>query len=107
MFKINVHKIEEHTFILNLEGDLTVQTSLEFHKAITPILQRQPKAISINLSNVDTIDEAGIVILMNDLMDHSGRGIYFYVIGLPEKVKAYYKSCLENIENPFLSNTTH
>ncbi|OIP66150.1 MAG: hypothetical protein COT35_06655 [Nitrospirae bacterium CG08_land_8_20_14_0_20_52_24] len=107
MFKINVHKIEEHTFILNLEGDLTVQTSVEFHNAITPILQREPKAISINLSNVAAMDEAGIVILMNDLMDHSGRGIYFYLIGLPEKIKVYYQACLQNFENPYFSNTTH
>lgn len=107
MFKINVHKIEEHTFILNLEGDLTIQTSREFHRAITPILNRQPRAVSINLSNVDTIDEAGMVMLMNDLVDNSGQGIYFYLIGLPEKIKAYYQFCLEDIKNPFYSNTTH
>ncbi len=107
MFKIDVRKIEDHTFILNVKGEFTGVTSAEFQKTLAPIIQRHPSAVSINLSQVDTMDESGIVMLMNSLMGYSGRGTYFYVIGLPEKVRAYYQARAQNMGHPFSSATVH
>ena len=107
MFKINVHKVENHTFILNLEGQLTGTSSAEFHKALMPILQQRPKAISVNLSNVNTIDEAGISMLMNGLIGSPNQGTYFYLIGLPNNVKEYYKARSKMLGSTYFSEHTH
>ncbi len=106
-FKINIHKLENNIFIINLEGQLTADSSLKFHKALVPILQKSPKAVSINVSDVDTIDEAGIAMLMNGLMGSSSQGIYLYLVGLPEKVQEYYHARLEEFGHSFFSTTTH
>ena len=107
MFKINVHKLKDDAFILNLHGHLTADHSVTFHKALIPILQKRPKAVSINLSDVDTIDDAGIAMLMNSLMGISQYGTYFYLIGLPCKIKEYYQALSEDFGHPYFSNTTH
>ena len=107
IFKINVSRIEDHTFILYLEGELTAASSLAFHKTLIPIMKKRPKAISINLSNLDTIDEAGINLLMNGFMGTTNQGTYFYLIGLPNKVKEYYRSRSDGLGHSYLSMSTH
>jgi anti-anti-sigma factor len=106
-FKINIHKLENNIFILDLEGQFTDDSSQKFHNALIPILQKSPKAVSINLSNIDTIDEAGIAMLMNGLMGSSNQGTYLYLVGLPDKVKEYYDARLEDFGHPFFSTTLH
>lgn len=107
MFKINVSRVEDHTFILNLEGELTADASIAFHKALVPILDKHPKAVSINLSRIDSIDEAGFAMLMGGLQGTPGQGIYFYLIGLPATVKEYYRARSEDLAYPYFSITTH
>ncbi len=107
MFKINVSRIEDHTFILYLKGELTAATSLVFHQALIPIMKKRPKAISINLSNLDSIDEAGISLLMNGVMGTTQQGTYFYLIGLPNKVKEYYRSRSAEMGHSYFSMNTH
>ncbi len=107
MFRINVHKVQECTFILHLEGELTGFNSLELQKVLHPILRKQPKAVSINLSRVNSIDRAGIAMLMSGLVGLSNRGTYFYLVGLSKQVKDYYVATSRGMGHPLFSETTH
>ncbi len=107
MFRINVHKVQECTFILHLEGHLTGVSSLELQRVLHPILRKQPKAISINLSRVNSIDRAGIAMLMSGLVGLSNRGTYFYLVGLSKQVKDYYVASSRDMAHPLFSETTH
>lgn len=107
MFKINVHRVGNHTFIVCLRGQLTAAASREVQRALLPILKKDPKAVSINLDDVDTMDEAGIALIMNGLTGIWNRGTYFYVVGLPKKIRDYYQACSEEMGHPFSSRTTH
>ncbi len=107
MFKVNISRMADHTFILDLEGPLTATTSVAFQKILLPIMSKRPKAVSVNLSNVKSIDEAGIAMVMNGLLGAPNHGTYFYVVGLPKKVKDYYQVCTRVMGHPFSSRTTH
>jgi anti-anti-sigma factor len=107
MLKVNVHNVDNHTFILNLEGHLTADSTAQFHNAFLPILRKRPKAISINLSNLNSIDEAGIAILMNGLMGTADQGTYLYLVGLSDKVKKYYKARCALMGHSSVSTRTH
>jgi len=107
MFKVNISRVADHTFILDLEGQLTATTSVTFQKILLPIMSKRPKAVSINLSNVKSMDEAGIAMVMNGLLGTPNHGTYFYVVGLPKKVKDYYQVCSRVVGHPLSSRTTH
>jgi anti-anti-sigma factor len=107
MFRINVHKVQECTFILHLEGQLTGTSSLELQRVLHPILRKRPKAVSINLSRLNSIDRAGIAMLMSGLVGLSNRGTYFYLVGLSKKIKDYYFASSRDMGHPLFSETTH
>ena len=107
MFRIHVRRVEEHTFILHLKGELTASSSLALHRTLDPILERRPRAVSINLSDVETMDEAGLSTVMNGIMAAPSQGTYFYLIGLPEKVEEVYRLRSQQGGPGLVSGRTH
>lgn len=107
MFKINVYKVENHTFIVNLEGHLTVDALPQVQETLVPIMKRQPRTVSINLAKVVAMDESVIAMVMNGLAGTWSGQTSCYVVGVAKKISDYYRACSEEMGHPFSSKTTH
>lgn len=107
MFKIDVHKVENHTFIVNLKGHLTVDALSRVQRALVPIMKCQPRTVSINLADVEAMDESVIAMIMNGLAGFWSGQTSCYVVGVAKKISDYYQACSEEMGHPFSSRTTH
>lgn len=85
MIDIN-SEIEGAYFIIRISGDVDASSSIHLDNAIADAIDKQPKYILIDCSDLNYISSAGLGVFMSYLQEFEAKDIELVVFGLSKKV---------------------
>ncbi len=85
MIDIN-SEIEGSYFIIRISGDVDASSSIHLDNAIADAINKQPKYILIDCSDLNYISSAGLGVFMSYLQEFEAKDIELVVFGLSKKV---------------------
>ena len=88
--QINERKVDEVT-ILELSGEIDINTSPEVRKAFEQLIKEQRKKVLLNFTEVTYIDSSGLATLVEMLQRLKRFGGTLRLCGLSEKVRGLFE----------------
>lgn len=77
--------------IIDVEGDIDLNRSMEFQKSLLDVLDQGPKRIIVNLSGVSYMDSSGVACLVKLLARARKSGSQLCLIGLTKRVQSLFE----------------
>ena len=66
-FDVRVEDVDDHTRVLDAEGEIHVSTAPEFSRLLNDAIGRGKTAVVLDLSSTEFIDSTGLSVLLNGL----------------------------------------
>lgn len=86
--EIKINKQKESIIVIHITGKFTIEHEQEFEKQIQPLLlDKQTRALLINMSKMHHIDSTGIGMIMKMMNMAKFAGIDLYLYSLPDNIQ--------------------
>ena len=82
---------QEEVAIVDVAGDIDLNRSLDFQKALLSVLEDGPHHIIVNLSGVPYMDSSGVASLVKLLSRARKGGCQLSLVGLTTRVKSLFE----------------
>ena len=82
---------QEKVAIVDVAGDIDLNRSLDFQKALLSVLEDGPHRIIVNLSGVPYMDSSGVASLVKLLSRTRKSGCQLSLVGLTTRVKSLFE----------------
>jgi len=77
--------------IVELAGELDMNTSVEFRNKLQSLLKKGPKMVVVDLSGVRYMDSSGIATLVEGYQESYKANLGFYLVGIIEQVRKFFE----------------
>ena len=88
--KIDIQTVENNA-ALEVNGDVTIQTSNQLRTDLKPLFESKLESIHVKLSGVEFMDSSGIATLVEGLQWSKRTGGRFILSGLTETVRDVFE----------------
>ena len=81
----------DRTVVVEVAGDIDLNTSLRFQQAVLSLMDERPRRIVINLAKVPYMDSSGVASLVKLLSRARKGGSALYLVELGDRVRSVFE----------------
>lgn len=82
---------QEQSAVVDVAGEIDLHKSQAFQQGLLEVLQRGPKTLVVNLSDVGYMDSSGVASLVKLLSRTRKVGVKLALAGMNEKVRSIFE----------------